>query len=66
MAINGNTTGKIEASWWQGGLFLAPATREQADALEVLRRDLKLVGVVEEIHAGPAASVQTGDKQPVA
>ena len=63
--INGNTTGKIEVRWWQGGLFLAPATPEQYEALEVLRRDLHLADSVDEVRSSPIAAVDASDQDPV-
>lgn len=64
-AINGNTTGTIEARWWQGGLYFAPATPEQYMALEVLLRDLHVADLVDEPSTGPALVVQAGDEQSV-
>lgn len=59
--INGNTTGKIKVKWWQGGLFLAPATPEQYKALEVLRRDLHVADLVDEVHGSPVLAVDARD-----
>ena len=63
--INGNTTGKIEVRWWQGGLFLAPATPEQYEAPEVLRRDLHVADLVDEVEGSPVFAVDARDQDAV-
>lgn len=55
----------MRIAWWQGGVFLEPATDAERDALFRLTSALTLIEPIHQVVTGPVGPIDVHDEQPV-